>query len=130
MSAWNDEELRILDRVREIRVTGRREDGSLRRLTIVWQVVVNGKLYVRSVRGIDGRWYKGVITHYEGAIDFDGQTRSVTYIPDHSVDDLIDAAYFAKYGNGSSSQAIINMTANATTLRIEPLQNSGQNPTL
>ena len=120
MSAWTDEELRTLDRIGEIRVAGRREDGSLRRLTIVWHVVVDGKLYIRSVRGVDGRWYRGVIRHYEGAIDCDGQIRNVTYIPDDSVDDLVDAAYFAKYGNGSSSRAITNTTAKATTQRVEP----------
>lgn len=120
MSAFTDEELRALEPIGEIRVAGRRNDGSLRTLTIVWHVVVDGKLYIRSVRGVDGSWYKGVIRHYEGAIDWDGQTRNVTYIPDDSVDDKLDAAYFAKYGNGSSSRAITNAAATPTTLRVEP----------
>ena len=119
MSGWTDEELRALDRIGEIRVAGRRKDGSLRTLTIVWHVVVDGKLYVRSVRGVDGSWYKGVIRHYQGVIDWEGQTRDVTYIPDDSADDLVAAAYFAKYGTGSSSQAINSTAAKATTLRVE-----------
>lgn len=120
MSSWTDEELGALGRAREIRVAGRREDGSLRRLTIIWQVVVDGKVYVRSVRGVDGVWYQGVIRRHEGVITWDEQPRNVVYIPDDSADDLVDAAYYAKYGNGSSSDAITSPTAKVTTLRVEP----------
>ena len=120
MSAWTAEELHALDRVSEIRVAGRRQDGSLRTLTIVWHAVVDGSLYVRSVRGVEGSWYKGVVRHHEGAISWAGQTRDVTYIPDHKADDQIDKAYVDKYGNGSPTRAITNTTAKATTLRIEP----------
>jgi hypothetical protein len=120
MSAWTAAELQALDRIGEVRVAGRRQDGSLRTLTIVWHVVVDGNLYVRSVRGVEGNWYKGVIRHHEGAISWDSITREVTYIPDGTVDDQIDAAYFKKYGNGSPTRAITNATAKLTTLRIEP----------
>jgi hypothetical protein len=120
MSGWTTTELQSLDRTSEIRVAGRRQDGSLRSLTIVWQVVVDGSLYVRSVRGAEGSWYKGVIRHHEGAISWDGKTRDVTYVPDHAADEQIDAAYFAKYGNGSPTHAITNPAAKATTLRVEP----------
>jgi hypothetical protein len=95
-------------------------DGALRTLTIVWHVVVDGNLYVRSVRGVEGSWYKGVIRHHEGAISWDGKTREVSYIPDGDVDHQIDAAYFSKYGNGSPTRAFTNAAAKATTLRIEP----------
>ncbi|MGW7684002.1 DUF2255 family protein [Kribbella sp. NPDC054772] len=120
MSGWTAEELQSLDRIGEIRVAGRRKDASLRTLTIVWHVVVDGNLYVRSVRGAEGSWYKGVLYHHEGAISWNGTTRDVTYIPDSSVDDQIDTAYFDKYGKGSPSRAITNAAARATTLRVEP----------
>ncbi|WP_432883009.1 DUF2255 family protein [Kribbella sp. CA-245084] len=120
MSTWTADELQALDRISEIRVAGRRQDGSLRTLTIVWHVVVNGNLYVRSVRGAEGSWYKGVIRHYEGAISWDGKTRDVTYIPDATADDQLDAAYYKKYGNGSATDAIVNPKAKPTTLRVEP----------
>jgi hypothetical protein len=72
------------------------------------------------VRGAEGSWYKGVIRHSEGAISWDGKTREVTYIPDATIDDQIDAAYLNKYGNGTPTRAITNTAAKATTLRIEP----------
>lgn len=120
MSDWTDDELAVLDRVREIRVAGRRKDGSSRTPVTVWHVVVDGRLYVRSVRGPDGGWYRGVIRHYEGAISWDSRTRHVRFIPEDTADDAIDAAYFAKYGRGSASRSITSMTAKATTLRVDP----------
>jgi hypothetical protein len=122
MTDWTASELDTLDRVGEIRVAGRRDDGSLRPLVIVWHVVVDGALYVRSVRGAEGKWYQGVTKRMEGAISWGGRTRDVRYIHDSEHDDAVDAAYFAKYGRGSSTQALMPATARDTTLRIEPAE--------
>jgi hypothetical protein len=121
MTDWTGEELRSLERAHEIRVAGRRNDGTLRTLVIVWHVVVGGVLYVRSVRGTEGQWYKGVTRHFEGAINWAADTRQVIYTPDSSRDAEIDAAYAAKYGNGSATRAITSEMAKQTTLRIDPV---------
>lgn len=122
MTDWTASELASLDRVSEIRVAGRRDDGSLRTPVIVWHVVVDGALYVRSVRGGDGKWYRGVLKRMEGTISWDGQTRDVRYLHDGDHDAEIDDAYFAKYGRGSASQSITSDAATATTLRVEPAE--------
>ena len=122
MTDWTASELDSLDRTGEIRVAGRRDDGSLHKLVIVWHVVVDGAVYVRSVRGDDGKWYQGVTTRMEGAITWADQTRDVRYIRDADHDAAIDDAYFAKYGRGSSSQAITTAVAASTTLRVEPAE--------
>ncbi|GAA1059285.1 DUF2255 family protein [Agromyces bracchium] len=119
MPTWTADDLAVLDRVREVRVAGRRADGSLRRLTIVWLVVVDDAVYVRSYKGPDGQWYRGVQHHHEGAIMWGGRTVDVAFVPDASHDAEIDAAFVAKYGNGSSTQAMIMSPATETTLRIE-----------
>jgi len=120
VSTWTPQELDSLARESEIRVAGRHRDGSARTLVTVWQVVVDGALYVRSVYGANGQWYKGVSRYHEGFISWRGGTRPVTYIPDHAQDAAIDAAYFQKYGNGAPSQQITSAEAKATTLRVEP----------
>ena len=120
MSGWTDEELRALEQIGEIGVAGRRQDGSARTLVTIWGVVVDGKLYIRSVRGADGGWYQGVMRHREGTLAWNGETRNVAYVPDDSADDLIDQAYFQKYGTGDSSRMITRPSARATTLRVEP----------
>jgi hypothetical protein len=120
MTAWTGQELSSLEGAHEIRVAGRRKDGTIRTLVIVWHVVVGGALYVRSVRGTEGQWYKGVVRHFEGAISWGAQTREVTYTLDSSHDPEIDAAYAAKYGTGSATRAITSEIATRTTLRVDP----------
>ncbi|MFH8251480.1 DUF2255 family protein [Microbacterium sp. B2969] len=121
MSGWTAAELGDLAAAYQMRVAGRRADGSWRTLVIVWQVVVEGVLYVRSVKGPEGEWYKGVARHFEGFVDWNGRARPVTYTRDGSRDAEVDAAYFAKYGNGSPSRAITSAAAKQTTLRVDPV---------
>ena len=117
---WTDKELDELDRAYEVRVAGRRADSSSRTLTIVWHVVVDGHLYLRSVKGPDGQWYRGVARHFEGSLRWGNTTRDVSYTLDASHDDAIDAAYFAKYGSGSPTRSITSALAKQTTLRVDP----------
>jgi len=120
MSAWTDAELRELDRAYEVRVAGRRADGSSRTLVIVWHVVADGELYLRSVKGPQGEWYKGVARHFEGFLSWGGQNREVTYTLDSSRDAAVDAAYVAKYGRGAATASITNALSKQTTLRVDP----------
>jgi len=120
MDTWTPQELAQLDRASEVRVAGRRADGSSRTPTIVWHVVVDGALYLRSVKGPEGQWYRGVVRHFEGFISWGGTTREVTYTLDSSRDPAIDAAYTKKYGSGSAARAITNALSKQTTLRVDP----------
>lgn len=120
MDAWTPEELDQLGRADTIRVAGRRMDGSSRTLVIVWQVVVDGVLYLRSVKGPEGEWYKGVARHHEGFISRGGNTRAVVFTRDEDHDPAIDAAYLEKYGDGPSTTAINTDLAKQTTLRVDP----------
>ena len=120
MSAWSDQELRQLDEAREVRVAGRRADGTSRTPVIVWHVVVDGELDLRSVKGPQGQWYKGVARYFEGFLDWGGRTRAVSCTLDSSRDAAIDAAYAAKYGTGASTRAITTDLSKQTTLRVDP----------
>lgn len=120
MTAWPKQELASIGRVDEIRVAGRRKNGSLRTLTPVWHVIVDGAPYVRSMYGLEGQWYKGIAHHFEGAIEWEGRPREVSFIRDSSHDAEVDTAFFAKYGDGSPTRGITNATSKQATLRIEP----------
>ncbi len=120
VATWTDAELQGLGDAYEVRVAGRHADGSSRTLTIVWHVVVDGNLYLRSVRGTEGQWYKGVVRHFEGFLSWGSTTRAVAYTLDASHDDAIDAAYYAKYGRGAASDSITSAIARQTTLRVDP----------
>ncbi|SDG73801.1 DUF2255 family protein [Microbacterium pygmaeum] len=125
MIAWTPDELRQLKRAGEVRVAGRRADGTSRTPVIVWHVVVDGNLYLRSVKGPEGQWYKGVARYFEGFLAWGDQTRPVTYTLDPTHDAAIDAAYAAKYGTGSATRAITNAVSKQTTLRVDPREVNG-----
>jgi hypothetical protein len=120
MSDWTEDELSRIGSADELRIAGRRANGTLRRLVIIWQVRVDDDIYVRSVNGATAAWYRGTQQLGEGRIESGGISKDVIFTTDHSRDAEIDAAYRAKYGSGSPVRAIISPTATSTTLRVDP----------
>jgi hypothetical protein len=57
MTTWDPDRLAGLDAEGEMTVAGHRPDGTLRTPRIVWHVVVDDRLWIRSVRGTSGGWY-------------------------------------------------------------------------
>ena len=120
MTDWNPADLAAIDGDGELRVAAHRQDGSLRTPRTVWHVVVDDALYLRSVRGTEGAWYRGVQRTGTGVIDTGGVRAEVTFTRDDAHDDAIDRAYHAKYGDGPAVRSITSPVAAATTLRVEP----------
>jgi hypothetical protein len=119
MTAWNPDDLAAIDAAGELRVAARRPEGTLRTPTIVWHVVVDGELFIRSVRGDAGGWYRGVQRTGAGAIEAGGVRAEVSFLRDDAHDESIDQAYHVKYGDGSPVVAITSPEATATTLRVD-----------
>ncbi|MBN9325646.1 MAG: hypothetical protein BGO38_11190 [Cellulomonas sp. 73-145] len=119
MTDWSTAELSAIDRAGELDVAAYRPDGTLRPSTIVWHVVTDGALFIRSVRGQEGAWYRAVRRTGTGTIDAGGVHADVTFTPDDGHNAAIDRAYRAKYGSGSPVKAITNAAATATTLRVD-----------
>ncbi|MFE5308652.1 DUF2255 family protein [Isoptericola sp. NPDC056605] len=78
MTDWNPADLAAIDGDGELRVAAHRPDGTLRTPRIVWHVVVDGALYLRSVRGVEGAWYRGVQRTGTGEIDAGGVRAEVS----------------------------------------------------
>jgi hypothetical protein len=119
MSEWTTADLAAVDRDGELHVGAYRPDGTLRAPTIVWHVVVDGHLFIRSVRGEGGAWYRAVRRTGTGAIEAGGVRVDVSFARDDTHDEAIDRAYHDKYGNGSPVLSITSATATATTLRVD-----------
>src|ERR1700712_4061472 len=117
---WTEDELDRIGRAGELRVAGLRKDGSLRPLVIIWQVRLSDDIYIRSVNGPDAGWFTGTQVRGEGRIESGGVGKDVAFERDDSHDAEIDAAYRAKYGSGSSVDAITSALATSTTLRVSP----------
>jgi len=119
MADWTSAQLAVIHRAGELRVAAHRADGTLRPSAIVWHVVVDGQLYIRSVRGEDGALYRAARRTGTGAADAGPVHAEVRFTTDDSCNEAIDRAYRVKYGNGSPVRAITSPTATATTLRID-----------
>jgi len=119
MTTWDPDRLAALEAEGEMTVAGHRPDGTLRTPRIVWHVVVDDLLWIRSVRGTSGGWYRGVRSTGVGRIEAGGATTEVIFTPDDSRDDTIDRAYRDKYGESSAVRAITSPKARATTLCVE-----------
>jgi hypothetical protein len=122
MAEWNPTELATIGGTREVEVSSLREDGSLTKPVTIWAVRVGDELYVRSVRGDAGGWYKAAERRHEGRIDAEDTGVDVAFEDaPHHLDDEIDAAYKEKYGYPSSSvDSVITDAAKATTVRVVP----------
>jgi hypothetical protein len=124
MAEWKTDEPAALGQAREIRIAGEREDGTLRDPVIIWSVVADDDLYVRSVRGASGAWYRGARLRHRGTVAADGgRAHEVVFedVPaDDPVQDRLDEAFRAKYGRGPSVDAITAATARDATLRVLP----------
>jgi hypothetical protein len=122
MAAWNPTELERIAAAREIEVSSLRGDGALTKPVTIWAVRVEDELYVRSVRGGSGGWFKAAEQRHEGRIEA-GETGVDVAFEDvpHHLDEEIDEAYKAKYGYPSDPvDSVITDAAKATTIRVVP----------
>jgi hypothetical protein len=122
MTRWTDEELAELGSAGELEIAPMRRDGTLQRPRIIWVVRHGGDVYVRSVNGADGAWFRGVQARHAGHISAGGVDADVVFEEaDHDLDDDIDEEYRRTYGRSSSAvDHITSPKARATTIRLVP----------
>ena len=122
MTRWKDEELTDIGGTDELRIAPQRRDGTLQRPRIIWVVRHGDDVYVRSVNGPDGAWFRGVQARLAGHVwagDVDADV--VLEDADHGLDDEIDEEYRRKYGRTSTAvDHITSPEARSTTIRVVP----------
>jgi hypothetical protein len=122
MTAWSVEELARIGAARELQISPRRPDGSLRRPLPIWLARIGDELYVRSWRGTDGSWYRAAHASRAAHISAGGVEKDVA-LEDagERMGDPVDAAYREKYGRHSGYvEPMIAPPARATTLKLVP----------
>jgi hypothetical protein len=123
MTAWTSEELAGIGDAEELDIGSRRPDGTLRRFVTIWVVRVGGDLYVRSIKGRSGTWFRGALAAGEGRIRAGGIDRDVAF-EDASpeVHAPVTAAYHQKYDRYGPSivGTVVSHGAEASTLRLLP----------
>lgn len=124
MAAWTEQQLAEIARTDELHVAPCRADGSLTGPRTVWAVRVGDDVYIRSVNGTTGAWYRTTRSSHEGHVKIGAVDADVAFADideRDAVGDRIDAAYRQKYRSFPGPLAsIIAGKARATTLRLSP----------
>jgi hypothetical protein len=115
--------LRLIDEAREVRIETRRDEDAPAHRTTIWVVTVDGAVFVRSVRGGEGRWYREVSSNPAAALHVGGDRIPVRAVPvtDEAKIGAVNEAYREKYGRTSpgSTRAMVQPETLPTTLRLE-----------
>jgi hypothetical protein len=125
MSEWTSEQLTKIGTAEELRLASMRRDGTLRKPVTMWVVRHGDHLYVRSVKGRTGPWFRGAKSRGQGRIRAGGVDRDVSFVfidPEDEVDGQIDAAYRDKYRRyaGPILDSVLTPQARAATIELVP----------
>jgi hypothetical protein len=92
------------------------------RRVIIWSVVVDGVAYIRSYRGVNGRWYQDVLAEPRCVIHARGhivKVRALAAIEPETIQAVSDELA-AKYADDSAMPDMLAPSVLGTTLRLEP----------
>jgi hypothetical protein len=113
--------LQHLADVEEIRIGSRRQDGSTRSVPI-WVVQVGDHIYVRSVRGPKGGWYRRLRANPDGEVR-DGEHRHLVRAEAVTEADTlaqVTRAYATKYAGSPFVRPLLEGPSIGATLRLGP----------
>ena len=123
-SSFAPEALSLLDETDALYIETSRDEASPEQRTIIWAVVVEDEVFVRSVRGRKGRWYQRISAHPEGAL-LVGDTRiPVRAAPatDAVTINAVSEAFRSKYEDAwpGPTAGIVRSEVLPTTLKLSP----------
>ena len=123
MTGWTSDELTKIEAADELEVASIRRDGTLRNPVTIWVVRLGDDLYVRSVNGRTGAWFRGTQVRNEGRIRAGGVEKDVTFVDaDDGINDQIDDAYRSKYRRYAPSivGSVLTPEARSATIKLVP----------
>jgi hypothetical protein len=124
MSGWTPEELIGIGQADELDLASQRRDGSVRDPVTMWVVRDGDDLYVRSMHGRAGAWFRGTQTRRQGHIRSGSVEKDVTFVidTDSALNDRIDAAYrdkYRRYGDRIVG-GVVNPASRESTIKLVP----------
>lgn len=118
--ALTTEQLELLDETGQVRIETRSDRGTVK--TIIWIVVIDREVYVRSVDGDQGRWYRRTIADPSVAIHVDGERIGfdAELVDDDGTIEAVSEAIRDKYPPSGSVDRMTRPEVLSTTLRLVP----------
>jgi hypothetical protein len=119
--SFADEDLARLDAAEEIEIETQAPGQSARR-TVIWVIVDDGVVFIRTFKGPDSRWYRDALANPAVAIHVDGRRLPATAIPATDPDSIerTSSGFRLKYADDRSMPAMVAPDVLETTLRLEP----------
>ncbi len=120
--AFSDDDLDRIDRTEEVEIETVTGDGLVHR-TIIWAIVDDGSVYIRSYRGPDARWYREALANPAVALHVDGRRIAATAIPatDPASIERTSRGFVRKYPDDPATPKMIRPDVLELTLRLEPV---------
>ncbi len=125
MTTWPSDELSKIGKAEELELASRSRDGTLRKPVTLWIVRVGDDLFVRSVNGRTGVWFRAALEHHQGRVWADGVEKDVTFVEvgdESALNDRIDNAYRDKYRRYAATivGSVLTPKARSATLKLIP----------
>lgn len=119
--SFSPAELDRIGRAEEVEIETQAPDGPVHR-TIIWAVVDDDRVFVRSFKGPGARWYREAQANPAVALHVDGQRLPATAIPATDPDsiDRTSDAFRHKYAGDPAVKSMVADGVLETTLRLEP----------
>lgn len=120
---WSPRELQKIAKADDLKISPFRGDGITYGTPIsIWNVAVNGDLYVRAYNGKKSRLYQDALQQKAVRIHAVGMIKNVSFeaLVDGTINSLIDDAYKAKYKTSPYLGSMISERARLTTVKIVP----------
>jgi hypothetical protein len=111
--------LRALRDVREVTIRTEKHPESA---VVIWVAVADDEVFVRSVQGGKGRWYRDLVAGGRATLELAGRRLAVQAIPatDPAAIDRASREYLRKYQPSPYAPAMVKPEILSTTLRLEP----------
>ena len=118
---FEDSDLAAMAAAEEVEIETRSAGGETHR-TIIWIVERDGEVYIRSVRGPRGRWYREAVADPAVAIHVDGRRVAATAVPatDPTAVEACSEALRAKYRADYSLASMLEPETLPTTMKLVP----------
>ena len=89
---------------------------------VIWVVVADGDVFVRSVRGSRGRWYRDLVENPSATLEVGDRKTAVRAMAaaDPQSVERASRAYLKKYEPSPYAKSIVQAKTLPTTLRLEP----------
>jgi hypothetical protein len=119
MATFDADILREFDDLQEVAI---RTEKHPEAAVVIWVVVADNELFVRSVRGSKGRWYRDLATGGTATLEFAGRRLDVQALPASDAHSIERASreYLRKYQPSPYAQSMVRADVLPTTLRLEP----------